>query len=367
MRVTVVGAGIMGLCTAWALSRKGHKVTIVERGPVPNPLGSSVDQHRLIRHPYGDKAAYTAMVTDAYAAWERLWEDLDERLYVETGTLAVGASDQPWLADSAATLGDQGIATEQLTVADIGRRFPLLKTDGLDGGFWMPTGGVLLAGRIVELLAHHLAGQGVSIWPRLAAKDIDPDSGSVDLDDGRLLEADKLVVAAGPWTTRLLPDLADRVTPSRQIVVYLRPPPDLTEAWSSMPMVLDIDPSGGVYLVPPVAGTAMKIGDHSFTLTGDADRDRDVETEEAEAIYALAGARLADFDRFRLDSASACFYTVEPEERFVLEPIGALAWVMTGFSGHGFKFAPLLGEAMAEALQENQPASDVTRWAAGVD
>ena len=366
MRATIIGAGIMGLCTAWALSRKGHKVTVVERGPIPNPLGSSVDQHRLIRHPYGDKAGYTAMVTEAYGAWERLWDDLGERLYVETGTLAVGTTGQDWLNDSAATLAEQDIAVESLTVADIGRRFPLLKTDDLDGGFWLSTGGVLLAGRIVELLAHHLARQGVSIWPRLAAKSVDPDDASVDLDDGRRLEADKLVVAAGPWTTRLLPDLADRVTPSRQIVVYLKPPPDLIEAWSSMPMVLDIDPSGGVYFVPPVAGTAMKIGDHGFTLSGDADRDRDVETEEAETIYTLAGTRLAEFDRFRLDSASACFYMVEPEERFVLEPIGPDAWVMTGFSGHGFKFASLLGEAMAEALEEHQAASSVTRWAAGL-
>src|SRR5690554_6035862 len=87
VRILVVGAGIIGLCTAWALARDGHEVTVLEQGPVPNPNGSSVDFHRLIRYAYGDRLGYTRMVGEAHAAWERLWSDLGERLYVRTGTL----------------------------------------------------------------------------------------------------------------------------------------------------------------------------------------------------------------------------------------------------------------------------------------
>ena len=88
----ILGAGIMGLSAAWALSRQGWAVHVVEQDPVPNPRGSSVDHHRLIRHAYGAQAGYMRMVDPAYAAWALLWRDLGETLYEPTGVLAVSAS-----------------------------------------------------------------------------------------------------------------------------------------------------------------------------------------------------------------------------------------------------------------------------------
>ncbi|MEE8271992.1 MAG: FAD-dependent oxidoreductase [Alphaproteobacteria bacterium] len=365
MRVTIVGAGIMGLSTAWALRHRGHAVTVVERHTVPNPLGASVDQHRLIRHAYGAMAGYGAMVADAYAAWDRMWADLGEILYVETGTLCVGGAGQRWLHDSAETLARQGDAVEWLARADLERRFAPVIWDPRDEAFRLPGGGVLLADRIVTRLAQHLASVGVPIRPDHAAVAVDPDGAAVTLADGRVLAADRVVVAAGAWVGRLLPGVARRITPSRQVAAYLRPPPDLAAAWAGMPMLLDIDPDRGFYLVPPVAGTTIKVGDHGFTLTGDPDRDRDAATAEAEALAEMCRGRLRDFDRFHLDSARTCFYTVAPDERFVVEPFGPAGWVMTGFSGHGFKFGPLLGEAVADALEGRRDPADLTRWAAG--
>jgi Glycine/D-amino acid oxidases (deaminating) len=93
-RIGVIGAGIMGLATAWALHRRGAVVSVFEQGPVPNPKGSSVDESRLIRHPYGNQYGYTAMVDPAFAAWDQLFGDLtavagDEPLYHETGSLVM--------------------------------------------------------------------------------------------------------------------------------------------------------------------------------------------------------------------------------------------------------------------------------------
>ncbi|EWY37591.1 FAD-dependent oxidoreductase [Skermanella stibiiresistens SB22] len=366
MRVAVVGAGIMGLSTAWALARRGHQVSVYDQYAVPNPLGSSVDQHRLIRHAYGAEAGYTAMVDQAYQAWDRLWADLGETLYVPTGTLCVGSiEDTGWLHDSAATLAERGRAVRWLSGPDLAAEFPLIASDGVREAFHLDSGGVLLAGRIIELMAHHLPGRGVTIHPHMAVEDVDPERGTLRLADRSTVEADAVVIAAGPWVRRLAPSVAARVTPSRQVLTYLTIPDALRDAWARHPMVLDIDPDCGFYLVPPVAGTGMKIGDHRFTLTGDPDQDRDAELEEAERIWAFGRARLAEPERYSIASAATCFYTCEKDERFVVEPVGKRAWVMTGFSGHGFKFGAVLGEAMAAALENPGLGPTLTSWAAG--
>ena len=100
----VLGAGIMGLSAAWGLSRAGVSVTVVEQDTVPNPRGSSVDDHRLIRHAYGAQHGYMRMVDEAYAAWELMWREIGERPYVPTGVLALGGRAEGWLAESRAAL-----------------------------------------------------------------------------------------------------------------------------------------------------------------------------------------------------------------------------------------------------------------------
>jgi sarcosine oxidase subunit beta len=228
----------------------------------------------------------------------------------------------------------------------------------------MASGGVLLAGRIVAGLARACADRGVAI-ERARAVGVDPERASLRLEDGSTRQADLLVVAAGPWGPRLVPGLAERVRPTRQVVVRLAPPRDHAESWARAPMLLDLAEDGGFYAVPPVVGTPLKIGDHRFAPAADPDGPRDVTPEEAEAILARARHRIRDLGRYKVLSSAACWYDVEPGQRFVLEPLGQRAWVMSGFSGHGFKFGPLLGLALARAAQDAGLAAVLPAWAAG--
>lgn len=364
-RIVVIGAGIMGLSVAWALTRAGHPVEVLEQGPVPNPLAASVDNHRLIRYPYGAEDGYVRMVGEAFDAWEALWQDLGERLFAATGTLAFDQGTQDWAARSRSSLERCGIPFEMLSPAELARRFPMLETGGIGEALYLPGGGALMAERIIVALARHLAVRGVAIHAGARVADLDPESASARLADGRRIQADHVVVAAGPWASRLVPALARRVTPSRQVVVYLEPPAALAAAWARAPMILAIDPDNGFYAVPPVAGLGLKIGDHRFTLAGDPDREREPGGAEAEAIAALCRGRFRDFPAYRLASAKTCFYDVEPAEHFIVEPLGARGWVMSGFSGHGFKFGPLLGLRLAAAIGGALAPASLTRWAAG--
>jgi len=352
----VLGGGIMGLCAAWGLARLGFAVTIVEQDAIPNARGSSVDDHRLIRHAYGAQRGYMRMVDDAYAAWDALWADLGQVLHVPTGVLALDEGAGAWLPETRAALRADARAFDDLTAHDVAARFPLLDGAGIADALHMAPGGVLLAGRIVAALARHLQGRGVR-FRRARVRDL---AQGLVLEDGTVLTADAMVVAAGPWAPRLLPRLP--VTPSAQVVVRLRP---ADPAWGRMPMILDLSAAGGFYMVPPVAGTPLKIGDHSFSLTGDPDAaDRTPDAREVERILSLASRRLRGLHDMARAGAGTCFYDVEPREEFILRREGPF-WAMSGFSGHGFKFGAVLGLRLARTIATQDNPAVLAAWAAG--
>jgi sarcosine oxidase subunit beta len=364
----ILGAGIMGLCSAWALMRAGWQVRVVEQSPIPNPRGASVDQHRLIRHAYGAQAGYMRMIDPAYQAWEMIWAALGARHYVETGVLALADHPGGWLAESRAALSADGHACADLAPSDITTRFPMLSGQGIADAFTLPRGGVLFADRIVAGLAAHLAAQGVVFEAAEVAAAL-PERAALSLTNGEERSADLLVLAAGPWGPKLAgTGLAARVVPSRQILVRLEAPPEFRAAWEAAPMLLDLAEDGGFYAVPPVGGTALKIGDHRFSRQGDAGADpRAATPSEIEEILAFARPRLINAAGYRVLGAQACYYDVEDREEFILEALAPACFVMSGFSGHGFKFAPLLGLALAAAAEDTALARALPGWAAGRD
>lgn len=369
MRIAIVGAGIMGLSAAWALNRDGHEVSVFEQGPIPNRFGSSVDEHRLIRHPYGAERGYTRMINAAYAAWELVWTDLGARHYAATGTLVLDRGDR-WTAATAAALTAEHIPFRRLGIGEFSAAFPMLTANGITGALLLQTGGTLFAADIVSDLARHLRARGVHVAEQSAVRDVDPERGRLTVASGQVVEADQVIVAAGPWAPRLVPGLKSRVTPSRQVVVYLEPPAERAAQWRTHPMILDIDLTAGFYLVPPrprASGevSGLKIGDHSFTLTGDPDRDREATGKEADHLIHQVGARLHDIGRYRLREGKTCFYDVTSDERFVVEPVAARGWVLSGFSGHGFKFGAVIAQELARTLRGEQDAAALAAWAAG--
>jgi len=361
----VLGAGIMGLSTAWGLLREGFAVRVVDQATPPNPHGASVDHHRLIRHSYGTMRGYMRMVDEAYAAWDELWAALGEVLHVPTGVLCIDEEGCTRVRTSRISMREGGYPTEDLTGAQIEARFPYLSGGHVADALHCPLGGVLLAQRIVEALARHLRDLGVE-FEQARATAVDPARARLTLEDGSERSADVLVVAAGPWAPRLLPGLASRVVASRQVVVRLMPPPESLPAWEGAPMVLELGERGGFYLVPPVAGPPLKIGDHSFSRQGDPDEpSREADPREVARILDLARPRIPGLDGFARVGAANCFYDVEDEERFIIEPLAPRAWVMSGFSGHGFKFGAVLGLRLARTIAQQEDPAALTAWAAG--
>ena len=363
-KILVVGSGIAGLSTAWALTRRGFAVEVFDQGPVPNARSSSYDEHRITRHAYGLQGGYARMMPAAFAAYDALFADIGTRPFDPTPMLNLVRDDEAWLAPCRADLDAMGIANRLLTPDAVALRFPMVATEGLAGALESEGAGVLYPTRILLALVIHLASRGVTFHPAHVVTAIDAERATVQVGD-RTFGGDGVVVAAGAWVDRLVPSLRGAAVPSRQTVMYLAPPPALAAAWNRAPVFMDLGQDGATYTLPPRPGTRLKIGDHRFTRAGDPDGDRSPTEEEVAPLVDAARRAYRDFDRYTILETKACFYTVTADEAFIVRPLGARTIVVSACSGHGFKLAPLIGEGVAAAIAGERAMVGLEPWAAG--
>jgi sarcosine oxidase/sarcosine oxidase subunit beta len=364
MKALIVGGGIAGLSTAWALARRGYRVELFEQGPLPNPRASSYDEHRITRHAYGAMEGYAHLMPEAFRVWESLWRAIGTSHYEPCGAVYFLRHDNGWYDGVARSLTEMGVGFRDLPLDGIESRFPMVRTEGLQRVVSTDGAGMLFPVRILTDLVVLLGRLGVTLRTGTLVSEVDPEHGRL-VADGVTHAGDVVIVAAGAWADRLVPGLRGVGVPSRQAVLYLSPPPDLSEAWANAPVLLDLAPEGGLYTLPPRRGTRLKVGDHVFSRTGDPDGDRIANEQDLARLWPAARAAYRDLNRYGVLEPKACFYTVTEHEEFLVHPTGAAGWLISACSGHGFKLGALMGELVGRAIAGEMAASDVTELAAG--
>jgi len=368
-RLAVVGGGILGLTTAWALARRGHAVTLIDAAAsLPAPGGSSNDEGRIIRHAYGTMAGYAAMMPAAFVAWRALFAETGQDRFIPCRAVYALRDDGPWAAAVAATQAAAGLGFRDLD--DVGLP-PMLARSGLRRAVEIEGSGLLLARPILVDLAALLPRLGVRLCLGSAVREVA--TGRIMLEDGTAIAADVVIVAAGAAAPLLLPEAsaAAGLRVSLQSLAYLEPPVDLVGAWRDAPLLLCRLPghaTGGVYVLPPRAGTRLKIGDYATHTPGEAWRDDPARPPHAARRAALleAGAQaIADFARYRVTEQRHCLYTMAPGDRFVMRLAMRDVWLASACSGHGFKLAPLMAMGLVAAVEDRVAPAAFARWAAG--
>lgn len=363
MKVSIIGAGIAGLSLAWALRRRVVDVALFDAGPIPNPVSSSFDEHRITRHSYGHLPGYGALMPQAFATYDRLWADLGTTHYLPTGMVMVSRSQTDWSA-RAAELDRLNVPHRLLSSPEVAARLPMLHADGVIDAFEAGGAGMLFASRIVSDLARWVAEHGVALHPHSRVDDLDAATGAVWV-NGVRHDADIIVVAAGTWLPELLPATTGRMVPSRQLLLYLEPPADLAAAWAEAPILVDMAGQHGAYILPPRNGTRLKIGDHVFTRRGSGSDDRIATEADIAPVLASAKAIFPRFEAYKILERKVCYYTVTDDEGFVVEPIGPSGWILSACSGHGFKLGPLIASGLADVITGARSSDTFPKWAAG--
>lgn len=366
MRVAVVGGGIVGLSTAYWLTRAGVGVTVIEQGPIPNPVASSTDHHRMIRFAYGDRAGYAARIPEAFSAWRAVWADLprpEGHYYVETGVVSVSTEQGDGADRSRNTFEALGIEYERLEGAALAKRLPFLEPDGVRFAL-LTKGGALMANRILADLADWLRRNGASVLEHAPVRDVDAAGGRVTLVDGRVIGADNVVVAAGVGTAGLMPELGVPLEPRRSVVVYADPPADLIAAYAGAPSWTGLGGGSELWGLGSVEGLPMKLGNGALGRPGEPDGpgERRMTADEVAAVLDAYRGRFRGVDRFHVRWHQANWWTLAPGERFVLRREGR-AVVVSACSGHGFKFGALSGRDVTAALTGAQVEAVAERMA----
>ncbi len=351
MKVIVVGGGIAGLSSAWALLRRGHRVTLLEQGPVPNPLGASGDHHRIIRRAYGQGNGYGRLITEAYEAWDEMWADLGAVHYDHRGVMCISREPGDEAEDFRVGLEEGGWSFDLLGPSEAAARWPFLEPATFRYAFVSPEGGALHCRRIATGLAGWLRANGADLRDDTRVAAVDAELGEVSLASGERLRADRIVVAAGAWATKLFPDWAGRLTTYRTALAYMKPPADLKAAWDRAPIILDVGGNTDGYIVPPTGGGGLKFGTGLHkTPSADADADRTPRPEEGREILGHFAPPLARLDEYRVEGVVTCAYTFTADQRFASFARGRCL-IVSSCSGHGYKFGAAVGRRVAQAVE----------------
>jgi sarcosine oxidase len=361
MKVAIAGAGIDGLATAWALTKQGHQVTLLDQGPILNPMAASGDQHRLMRRAYGTADGYARLIDEALDAWDEVWEDLGQSFYANRGVIAINQYTNDGGTSFVQSMRRGGYPFDSLAPQEAAERWPYLDPATFRQAYYSKDGGALLCQKIGAGLAGWLASHGAVLRPGTKVTGVDTEAGLVHTAAGETLEADRVVVTAGAWTPKLFPDLAAVLTICRTAVVYLTPPAALAAAWAHSPAVQNVGGSISGYVLPPIDGTGLKFAAGTVKrLAHDADANRVPAPGEGERLRDQFSAPFRHVGAYEVSRVATCAYTFTEDHTFFSEARGK-ALIVSACSGHGYKFGAAVGRRVAAAVIDGDHVT-LRRW-----
>ena len=362
--VILVGLGAMGSAAAFHLAKRGRKVLGLDRFTPPHSFGSSHGQTRIIREAYFEHPMYVPLVQRAYQLWDELEDSSGRELLRITGGLMIGRPDGVLVSGARRSAEQHRLGHELLTAAEVLARFPALRPADDMVALWEPRAGILFPEACVgaHLALAQASGATLRYDEPLMSWRSEGDGVRVVTDHGEY-RAGQVLLTAGGWIQSLVPELNLPFTVERQAVYWFAPRIDpAIFAPARCPIHLWEAAPGEFFYGFPDLGDGVKVARHHAGEAADPERlRREVSDAEVAAMRELVRRFLPDADG-ALRSTSVCMYTNTPDEHFWIDrhPVHPQVLIASPCSGHGFKFSTVIGEVLAELLDNGQSRFDLS-------
>ncbi len=352
--VAVIGAGVFGAWTAWHLARRGQRVLLADAYGPGNARASSAGESRIIRMGYGADELYTRWAVMSLAQWKEFFAAAGERLFHETGVLWLAGKDDSRVRHAAEVLARCGVAFEELSRAELQKRYPQIGLDGITKGLLEPHSGVLMARRAVAAVVEDALRCGVEYRvAQIAEPQGKGGIAAVKTQAGERIEAEQFVFACGAWLGKLFPDiLGVRIFPSRQEVFFFGVPAgDARFAPPALPTWLFQEDE--IYGMPDLESRGLKIAVDRHGERVDPDtQSRMASAEGAEEARRFVTQRFPALRDAPIVETRVCQYENTWNGDFLIDrhPEMKNVWFVGGGSGHGFKHGPTVGAYVAARI-----------------
>ena len=351
--VAVIGLGAMGCATTYVLAQRGVRVLGVDRFEPPHDRGSSHGESRVIRMAYFEDPAYVPLLQLAFEHWRRLESHTGERVLTITGVIEAGYKGAPVVEGSVRSAVEHGLAHEVLRASEVNLRFPAFSLPADWDCVFQPDAGVLRPEKAIQLFLCAARGLGAQLCLNTVVRSVQPvgDHVEVQLESGETIEAGSAVLCAGPWISEIIPELRSHLVLTRQPLVWFRPSDHGLVRADRMPIFFLQTQDDLIYGFPDLFDTGVKVASHlSGGVLPGPGAPRAAASDDEKAYLGAVLKRYipaASGDPYR---ATTCTYTRAPDGHFVLglHPRHPQIVIASPCSGHGFKFASVFGEVLAD-------------------
>jgi sarcosine oxidase len=361
--VIVLGLGGMGSATLFHLARRGLRVLGLERYDLLHEYGSSHGLTRIIRLAYWEHPTYVTLLRRSYELWRELQDLAGEKLLYVTGSVDAGPENGSIFSGALHSSRLHGLAHEVMNGRELRRRFPGYRLPPEFQCLYQPDGGFLLPERCNVAHVAQAQANGAQVHCREQVLEWGAGSGRAWVRTARgRYEADRLVICAGPWVSKLVPELVGLAVPERQVLAWLQPAHPEYFRTDTFPVFnLEVE-EGRYYGFPSFLVPGFKFGKyhHRGEQVDPDGGNREPEPEDEELLRAFALRYFPEGAGPTL-MLKSCLFTNSPDRHFILDlhPEHPEVAIAAGFSGHGYKFCSVVGEVMADLAQRGETRHDI--------